>query len=77
MVPPCGDGADLQGSWLGMRLPLARLLDELAEDLVLKLRMSQTDLQGALSQRDMVVDSWGINGHVDEELTRLRAEHKR
>lgn len=73
-MPPCGDHADLQGSRVAMRLPLAGLLDELAEDLVLKLWVSETHLQGTLGQRDVVVDGRSIDGHVDEKLTGLRAQ---
>lgn len=72
VLPPCGVNANLQGSWVAVRLPPAGLLDELAEELVLKLGVGQTHLQGTLGQRDVVVDGWSIDGHVDEELTGLR-----
>ena len=72
MLPLCGVNANLQGSWLAVWLPPASLLDELAEELVLKLGVGQTHLQGALGQRDVVVDGWSIDGHVDEKLTGLR-----
>lgn len=52
-------------------LPPAGLLDELAKELVLKLRVGQTHLQGALGQRDVVVDGRGVDGHIDEKLTSL------
>lgn len=55
-----------------MRLPPAGLLDELAKEFILQLWVGQTHLQGTLGKRDMVVDSWGINGHIDEKLTSLR-----
>lgn len=57
---------------MAVRLPPAGLFDELAEELVLKLRVGQTHLQGTLGQRDVVVDGWGVDGHVDEQLTGLR-----
>ncbi len=55
-------------------LPPLGLFNELAEELILKLRVGQTHLQGTLGQRDMVVDGRSIDGHVDEELTSLRRE---
>lgn len=76
MLPPSGDHTDLQGSWEAVGLPLTGLFDELAEELVLKLRVRQTNLQSALGQWHMVVDSWSINGHVDEKLTSLRRKMK-
>lgn len=76
MLPPSGDNTDLQGSWGSMGLPPTGLFDELAEELVLKLGVSQTNLQSALGQRHVVVDSWSINGHVDEKLTSLSREMK-
>lgn len=57
---------------MAVRLPPAGLLDELAKELILQFWVGQTHLQGTLSQRDVVVDSWGINGHIDEKLTSLR-----
>lgn len=74
MLPPSGGDTDLQRSRVAVRLPPTGLLDELAEELVLKLGVSQTNLQSALGQRHMVVDSRSIDGHVDEQLTRLRSE---
>lgn len=59
---------------MAVRLPPAGLLDELAEELVLKLGVSQANLQSALGQRHVVVDRWSVDGHVDEQLTRLRSE---
>lgn len=50
VLPPSGDHTDLQGSWRAMGLPPTGLFDELAEELVLKLGVSQTDLQSALGQ---------------------------
>lgn len=50
VLPPTGHYTDLQGSWVTMGLPSMGLFDELAEELVLKLRMGQTNLQGTLSQ---------------------------
>lgn len=44
LLPPGGEHAHLQRSRLALRLPLCGLLDELAEELVLKLRVSQTHL---------------------------------
>lgn len=76
MLPPSGDHTDLHGSWVTMGLPPTGLFDELAEELILKLRVSQTNLQGTLGQWHMVVDSWSINGNVDEKLTSLRREMK-
>lgn len=64
----------LQWSWMSVWLPPASLFDELTEKLVLKLWMSQTHLQRALSQRDVVVDGRGIDRHVNEELTRLEID---
>lgn len=60
-----------------MWLPPAGLLDELTKELVLKLRVGQTHLQSTLGQRHMVIDSRGINGHVDEKLTGLRRDRHR
>ena len=57
---------------MAVRLPLPRLLYELAEELVLKLGVRQTHLQCTLGQRDVVVDGRSIDGHVDEKLTSLR-----
>lgn len=74
LLPPCGEDANLQGSWVAVRLPPAGLLDELAEELVLKLGVGQTHLQGTLGQRNVVVDGWSVDGHVDEQLTGLRRE---
>lgn len=51
----------------------AGLLHELAKELVLKLWMGQADLQGALSQRDVVVDGRSVDSDVDEKLTGLGA----
>lgn len=53
-------------------LPLAGLLDELAEKLILKLGVGQAHLQGTLGQGDVVVDGRSIDGNVNEELTSLR-----
>lgn len=50
MLPPSGDPTYLQGSWEAMGLPPTGLFDELTEELVLKLGMSQTNLQGTLGQ---------------------------
>lgn len=57
---------------MAVRLPPLSLLDELAEELVLKLWVGQTHLQGTLGQRDVVVDGWSVDGHVDEKLTSLK-----
>lgn len=57
---------------MAVRLPLAGLLDELAEELVVQLGVGQAHLQGALGQRHVVVDGGSVDGHVDEELTGLR-----
>lgn len=64
----------LQGPRLALGLPLAGLFDELAEELVLKLRVGQTHLQSTLGQGHVVVDGRSIDGHVDEKLTGLRRE---
>lgn len=72
MLPPCGEITNLQWSWMAVRLPPAGLLDELAKQLILQLWVGQTHLQGTLGQRDMVVDSRGIDGHIDKQLTSLR-----
>lgn len=56
---------------MAVRLPPAGLFDELAEELILKLRVGQTHLQSTLGQRDMVIDGWSIDGHVDKKLTSL------
>lgn len=74
MLPPCGGGTDLQRARVSVWLPPARLFDELAEELVVQLRVGQAHLQGALGQRDVVVDGRSVDGHVDEELTGLRNE---
>lgn len=74
VLPPCGGATDLKGPRVTGRLPLAGLFDELAEELVVQLRVGQAHLQGALGQRDMVVDGRSVDGHVDEELAGLRGE---
>lgn len=74
LPPPSGDHTDLQWSCVAVSLPPTGLFDELAEELVLKLRVIQTNLQSTLGQRHVVVDSWGIDGHVDEKLTSLRRD---
>lgn len=74
LLPPCGENAHLQGSWMAVRLPPAGLFNELAEELILKLGVGQTHLQGTLGQRHMVVNGRSIDGHVDEKLTSLRRE---
>lgn len=77
LLPPCGESVHLQGSRVAVRLPLSGLLDELAEELILKLGVGQTHLQGALGQRDVVVDGRSIDGHIDEKLTGLRRQRMR
>lgn len=72
LLPPCGGDTDLQRTRVAVRLPLAGLLDELAEELVVQLGVGQAHLQGALGQRHVVVDGGSVDGHVDEELTGLR-----
>lgn len=74
LLSACGEDANLQGSCVAVRLPPAGLFDELAEELVLKLGVGQAHLQGTLGQRDVVVDGWSVDGHVDEQLTGLRRE---
>ena len=61
---------------MAVRLPPARLFDELAEELILELGVGQTHLQGTLGQWDVVVDGRSIDGHVDEKLTGLRKRQK-
>ena len=70
--PPCGGSVYLQGPWLSWWLSLPGLLDQLTVELILQLRVCQAHLQSTLGQRHMVVDGRGINGYVDEELTRLK-----
>lgn len=74
LLPPCGERANLQRSWMAVWLPPAGLFDELAEELVLKLGVGQTHLQSTLGQRDVIVDGRSIDGHVDEKLTSLRMD---
>lgn len=76
LLPPCGEETDLQRARLDVRLPPAGLLDELAEELVLQLRVGQTHLQGTLGQRHVVIDGRGVDGHVDEQLTSLRRNRR-
>lgn len=74
MLPPCGVDTDLHRAWVAVRMPLAGLFDELAEELVVQLGVGQAHLQGTLSQRDVVVDGRSVDGHVDKKLTRLTGE---
>lgn len=50
LLPPCGEKANLQRSCVAVWLPPAGLFDELAEELILKLGVGQTHLQGTLGQ---------------------------
>lgn len=50
LLPPCGKDTHLQGSRMPVWLPPAGLFYKLAEELILKLRMGQTHLQGTLGQ---------------------------
>lgn len=62
---------------MAVRLPLAGLFDELAEELVLQFWVGQAHLQGTLGQRDVVVDGRSVDGHVDEKLTGLSGDDER
>ncbi len=62
---------------MAVRLPPAGLFNELAEELVLKLGVGQTHLQGTLGQRDVVIDGRSVDGHVNEKLASLRRDVKK
>lgn len=69
-----GAGRYLQGPRRALRLPAPCLLDELAAELVLQLRVREAHLQGALGQRHVVVDGRRVHSRADEELAGLREE---
>lgn len=63
--------SNLQGFRRLVWLPLACLFDKLAVDLVLQLWMGETHLESTLGKSHVIIYGWSVNGHVNEELTRL------